>query len=81
MAGGNASLLLTIAEVLLRAGQLDRGIAIADMAMTADHTLADAVAQLGSEVAAREPNAGFLLIEMADVIRLQEAADRAAKSA
>jgi len=81
MAGGNPSILLTIAEVLLRAGQLDRGIAIADLAMTADHTLADAVALLGSEVAAREPNAGFLLIEMADVIRLQEAADRAAKSA
>ena len=81
MAGDNASILLTIAEVLLRAGQLDRGIAIADLAMTADHGLADAVARLGSEVAAREPNAGFLLIEMADVIRLQEAADRAAKSA
>jgi len=81
MAGGNPSILLTIAELLLRAGQLDRGIAIADLAMTADHTLADAVARLGSEVAAREPNAGFLLIEMADVIRLQEAADRAAKSA
>lgn len=81
MAGDNASILLTIAEVLLRAGQLDRGIAMADLAMTADHRLADAVARLGSEVAAREPNAGFLLIEMADVIRLQEAADRAAKSA
>lgn len=81
MAGENAPLLLTIAEVLLRAGQLDRGIAIADLAMTADHRLADAVARLGSEVAAQEPNAGFLLIEMADVIRLQEAADRAAKSA
>ncbi len=81
MAGDNASILLTIAEVLLRAGQLDRGIAVADLAMTADHRLADAVARLGSEVAAREPNAGFLLIEMADVIRLQEAAERAAKSA
>jgi len=81
MAGDNASILLTIAEVLLSAGQLDRGIAIADLAMTADHRLADAVARLGSEVAAREPNAGFLLIEMADVIRLQEAADRATKSA
>lgn len=81
MAGGNAAVLLTIAEVLLRGGQLDRGIALADMAMSADRTLADAVARLGSEVAAHEPNAGFLLIEMADVIRLQEAADRAAKSA
>ena len=81
MAGDNPSILLTIAEVLLRGGQLDRGIAIADLAMTTDHRLADAVARLGSEVAAREPNAGFLLIEMADVIRLQEAADRAAKSA
>jgi len=81
MAGDDPSVLLTIAEVLLRAGQLDRGIAAADMAMTADRTLADAVARLGSEVAEREPNAGSLLVEMADVIRGQEAADRAAKSA
>ena len=81
MAGDNAAVLLTIAEVLLRGGQLDRGIALADLAMSADRSLAGAVARLGSEVAAREPNAGFLLIEMADVLRLQEAADRAAKSA
>lgn len=81
MAGGNASVLLTIAEVLLRGGQLDRGIAIADLAMAADHTLADAVGRLGADVAGREPNAGFLLMEMADVIRLQDAADHAAKSA
>ena len=81
MAGGNASVLLTIAEVLLRGGQLDRGIAVADLAMAADHSLADAVARLGSGMAGREPNAGFLLMEMADVIRLQEAADHAAKSA
>jgi hypothetical protein len=81
MAADNAAILLTIAEVLLRGGQLDRGIAVADMAMNADRTLADAVARLGSEVAAREPNAGFLLIEMADVIRHQDTADHAAKSA
>jgi hypothetical protein len=81
MAADNAAILLTIAEVLLRGGQLDRGIAVADMAMNADRRLADAVARLGSEVAAREPNAGFLLIEMADVIRHQDTADHAAKSA
>jgi hypothetical protein len=81
MADDNPAILLTIAEILLRGGHLDRGIALADVAMSADRTLADAVARLGSEVAEREPNAGFLLIEMADVIRHQDAADHAAKSA
>lgn len=81
MANDNPAILLTIAEVLLRGGQLDRGIALADVAMSADRTLADSVARLGSEVAEREPNAGSLLIEMADVIRLQEADGRGAKSA
>jgi tetratricopeptide (TPR) repeat protein len=81
MAQDDPATLLTIAEVLLRGGQLDRGIAIADRAMSADRTLAAAVARLGVEVAEREPNAGLLLIEMADVIRLQDEADSAAKSA
>ena len=81
MADDDPSTLLTMAEVMLRGGQLDRGIALADRAMTVDRGLADAVAQLGSQVARRQPDAGSLLVEMADVIRAQDAADRAAKSA
>jgi tetratricopeptide (TPR) repeat protein len=81
MADDDPSTLLTMAEVMLRGGQLDRGIALADRAMTVDRGLADAVAQLGSQVARRQPDAGSLLVEMAEVIRTQDAADRAAKSA
>jgi hypothetical protein len=81
MAGDDPVTLLTMAEVMLRGGQLDRGIAMADRAMSVDRRLADAVSQLGSQVARREPDAGSLLVEMAEVIRAQDAADSAAKSA
>lgn len=81
MAGDDPRLILTVAELLIRGGQLDRGIALADRAMSVDRKLAEAVARLGSEVAAHEPNAGFLLVEMAEVMRAQEVGGRTAKSA
>ena len=65
MANGDPRTLLTIAEILLRGGQLDRGIAMAEQVMNRDPSLADAVARLGAQVAAHEPDAGFLLVEMA----------------
>ena len=81
MAADDPATLLTMAEVMMRGGQMDRGIAMADRAMVVDRDLAGAVAQLGSQVARRQPDAGSLLVEMAEVIRAQDAADRAAKSA
>lgn len=65
MADGDPSLLLTIAEIQLRGGKLDRGIALMERVMSDDPSLAEDVARLGIEMAPRQPDAGFLLVEMA----------------
>jgi predicted Zn-dependent protease len=69
MAGGDPSVLLTIAEIQLRADKLDSGIGLVEKALTMDTRLAGAVAELGRELVTRHPDAGFMLVEMA---RLQQ---------
>jgi tetratricopeptide (TPR) repeat protein len=65
MAEGDPVLLLAIAEIQLRAGQFDRGIALAESVIGTDPILGDEVVRLGIELADRQPDAGFLLVEMA----------------
>jgi hypothetical protein len=65
MADGDPSLLLTIAEIQLRGGQLDRGVAVAERVITDHPSFAGAVARLGVELAAHQTDAGFMLVEMA----------------
>jgi tetratricopeptide (TPR) repeat protein len=65
MAQGDPVLLLAIAEIQLRAGELDRGIALAESVIGSDPILGDEVVRLGIELADRQPDAGFLLVEMA----------------
>jgi hypothetical protein len=69
MAEEDPAVLLTIAELLLRGGKLDKGIALAELVLADDPSLADAVARLAAEIGAHEPDAGYLLVEM---VRLQQ---------
>lgn len=81
MADGDPSLLLTIGEIQLRGGKLDRGIALVERVITDDPSFADAVARLGVELAARQPDAGFLLVEMAANVFTTQSQWRAAAAA
>ena len=68
MAEGNPSLMIAIAEIQLRGGQLDRGIALIERAVTQDLSVGDDAVLIGIELAERQPDAGFLLVDMvADV--------------
>ena len=64
MADGNPALLVTIAEIQLRGGQLDRGVAMVERAIARDLSVGDDVVQLGMEMGKRQPDAGFMLVEM-----------------
>lgn len=64
MAGGNPALLLAIAEIQLRGGRLDRGVAMVERAIAQDPTVGGDVVQLGMEMGKRQPDAGFMLVEM-----------------
>jgi hypothetical protein len=81
MAGGDPSVLLTIAEIQLRGNRLDRGIALVERVIAQNALLAEAVAQLGIELAARHPEAGFLLVEMAADVWVTQSRWREAKRA
>ncbi len=81
MADGDPSLLLTIAEIQLRGGKLDRGVAVAEKVITDDPSFAGAVARLGVELAARQPDAGFLLVDMAVNVWIPQSQWRAAADA
>ena len=81
MAEGDPSLLLAIAEIQLRAGRFDQGIALIDRVIADRPSLADAVAQLGIEIARRDPDAGFLLVEMAADVWMARAEGQAAAGA
>lgn len=64
MAEADPSLMMAIAEIQLRGGQLDRGIALIERAITQDLSLGDDAVLLGIELAERQPDAGFLLVDM-----------------
>ncbi|MGH9256244.1 MAG: tetratricopeptide repeat protein [Vicinamibacterales bacterium] len=68
MADGDPLLLLAIAEIQLRGGRLDQGIAAVEHALAQGPSVGDDVVRIGVELAERQPDAGFLLVDMvADV--------------
>ena len=64
MAEGDPSLMMAIAEIQLRGGQLDRGIALIEHAIAQDLSVGDDAVRIGIELAEHQPDAGFLLVEM-----------------
>jgi len=64
MAEGDSSLMMAIAEIQLRGGQLDRGIALIERAITQDPSVGDDAVLIGIELAEHQPDAGFLLVDM-----------------
>lgn len=64
MADGNPLLLLAIAEIQLRAGKHDRGIALIERAVAQDPSIGTDAVRIGVELARRQPDAGFVLVEM-----------------
>lgn len=81
MADGDPALLLAIAEIQLRAGRHDQGIALVECVIAKDPALRDDVVRLGIEIAAHQIDAGFLLVEMAADAWAAEAKWRAAAGA
>jgi tetratricopeptide (TPR) repeat protein len=64
MAEGDPSLMMAIAEIQLRGGQLDRGIALIERVITQDLSVGDDAVLIGIELAEHQPDAGFLLVDM-----------------
>jgi len=65
MADGDPELLLTIGEIQLRGGHLQRGTALVERALAQNLSLAGDEVRIGIELADRQPDAGFVLVEMA----------------
>ena len=65
MAGSDPQLLLTIAEIQLRGGKLEDGVALVERVVAADPSLLPRVAQLGTGVGPHAPGTGFRLVELA----------------
>jgi hypothetical protein len=79
MADGDPELLLTIGEIQLRGGHLQRGTALVERALAQNLLLADDVVRIGIELAGGQPDAGFVLVEMAaDTWAIQSEWPRAA---
>jgi tetratricopeptide (TPR) repeat protein len=64
MAEGDPSLMMAIAEIQLRGGQLDRGIALIERVITQDLSVGDEAVLIGIELAEHQPDAGFLVVDM-----------------
>ena len=64
MAEGDPSLMMAIAEIQLRGGQLDRGIALIEHIIAQDLSVGDDAVLIGIELAEHQPDAGFLLVDM-----------------
>jgi tetratricopeptide (TPR) repeat protein len=64
-AGNDPHLLLTVAEIGLRAGRLDEGLAIVRRLLEEDSSRRAAIAALGSNIAEQIPEAGFTIVELA----------------
>ena len=63
-AGDDPQLLIAAAEVQLRSGRLDEGIALARSLIEREPARREEVAALGSSVARHAPEAGFALVEL-----------------
>jgi tetratricopeptide (TPR) repeat protein len=65
MAGDDPELLLTIAEIQLRGGKLEEGVALVEQVIGSDPARLGDAARLGTSVAAHAPAIGFRLVEVA----------------
>ncbi len=63
-AGNDPHLLLTVAEMQLRAGKVDEGVAVARRVLDDDPARRDDIALLGWNIAEQAPEAGFQLVEV-----------------
>jgi tetratricopeptide (TPR) repeat protein len=63
-AGDDPQVMITAAEIQLRSGKLDEGVALARRLIEQDPARRDEVAALGSNVAQHAPEAGFALVEL-----------------
>jgi hypothetical protein len=64
MADGDPTLMMAIAEIQLRGGQLDRGIASVQRVIAQDLAIGDDVVLIAMELAQHQPDAGFMLVDM-----------------
>src|SRR4029077_3018334 len=64
-AGNDPHLLLTVAEIQLRAGKLDEGLSVVRRLLEEDSSRRDEVAALGSNIAEQIPETGFTIVELA----------------
>jgi tetratricopeptide (TPR) repeat protein len=63
-AGDDPELIIAAAEIQLRSGRLDEGIALARTLIEQDPSRREAVASLGATIAPHAPEAGFVLVEI-----------------
>jgi hypothetical protein len=63
MAEGDPRLMLAIAEIQLRGGKLDRGIILVAQAIARDVSVGDEAIRVGIELAQRQPDAGFAIVQ------------------
>jgi tetratricopeptide (TPR) repeat protein len=71
-AGNDAQLLLMVAEMRLRTGETEQGLAIVRRVLDAEPGRRDQVALVGWNVAERAPDAGFAVVEVAAGLSVQE---------
>ena len=64
MADGDPALMMAIAEIQLRGGQLDRGIASVQRVIAQDLAVGDDVVLIAMELAQHQPDAGFMLVDI-----------------
>jgi hypothetical protein len=65
MAGDDPDLLLTIAEIQLRGGKVEEGVAIVERIAASDPSSFGQVARLGADVGPHDPAVGFRVVELA----------------
>ena len=63
--GGDPELLLTVADMRIRGGRVEEGIAIARRVLEADPSRHEQIAHVGWNIAEQAPEAGFQVIELA----------------
>ncbi len=64
-AGNDPGLLLTVAQIQLRDGRVDEGVALVRRLLEESPSSRDDVAQLGWNIAEHEPEAGFIIVGLA----------------
>ncbi len=63
-AGGDPNLLMTAAEIQLRGGQIDQGMALVRQILEGDSSRREDIAAMGWNIAPHAPEAGFAVVEL-----------------